>query len=131
ARSGHRRLRSRTDRFSYAGQPSRSTTADNCRPASTSARLRSAHRVRRHDRRNSHDFEGPVVYLEGKGMNTPVIIRGTLLLRRRANVPEPDATSIAPTTKICRCRIPRIARLMPLARHVHEFLRSATLASYP
>ena len=63
-------------------------------------------------------------------MNTPVIIRGTLLLRRRANVPEPDATSIAPTTKICRRRIPRIARLMALARHVEELVCSGTVGSY-
>jgi hypothetical protein len=63
-------------------------------------------------------------------MNTPVIIRGTLLLRRRANVPEPDATLIAPTTKICRRRIPRIARLMALARHVEELVCSGTVGSY-
>src|SRR5262249_16579912 len=74
ARRGHRTLRPRTDRLLYAGQPSPRTTADNYRPASTSARLRSAHRVRRHDRRNGHDFEGPVLCLEGKRMNTPTIL---------------------------------------------------------
>jgi hypothetical protein len=63
-------------------------------------------------------------------MNTPTIIRGTLPLRRHANVMRPDATPPAPTTKTCARRIPRIARLMALARHVDELVRSGTVGSY-
>ena len=63
-------------------------------------------------------------------MNTPVVIRGTLRLRRHANVMMPDATPPAPATKTCSRRIPRIARLMALARHVEELVRSGTVGSY-
>ena len=63
-------------------------------------------------------------------MSTPTIIRGTLPLRRRRSTQEPDATATASTTKACRRRISRIARLMALARHVEELVRSGTVGSY-
>ena len=63
-------------------------------------------------------------------MNSATIIRGTLPLRRRGSTQEPDATPTASTTKTCRRRIARIARLMALARHVEELVRSGTVGSY-
>jgi hypothetical protein len=63
-------------------------------------------------------------------MNTPVIIRGTLALRRRGNAHKPDATPTAQTTMACPRRVPRIARLMALARHVEQLVHSGTIASY-
>ena len=61
-------------------------------------------------------------------MNTSTIIRGTLPLRRRRPTPELDAGA-APNPS-SPARIPRIARLMALARHVEELVRSGTLNSY-
>ena len=63
-------------------------------------------------------------------MNTPTVIRGTLPLRRRGSTQEPDATATASTTKACLRRVSRIARLMALARHVEELVRSGTVGSY-
>ena len=63
-------------------------------------------------------------------MNSPTIIRGTLPLRRRGSTQEPDATATASTTKACLRRVSRIARLMALARHVEELVRSGTVGSY-
>ena len=63
-------------------------------------------------------------------MNTPTIIRGTLPLRRRGSTQEPEATPTASTAKACQRRISRIARLMALARHVEELVRSGTVGSY-
>ena len=63
-------------------------------------------------------------------MNTPTIIRGILPLRRRGSTQEPDATATASTTKACLRRVSRIARLMALARHVEELVRSGTVGSY-
>jgi len=63
-------------------------------------------------------------------MNTPTIIRGTLPLRRRGSTQEPNATPTASTSKACLRRVSRIARLMALARHVEELVRSGTVGSY-
>jgi len=63
-------------------------------------------------------------------MNSATIIRGTLPLRRRGSTQEPDATPTASTTKACLRRVSRIARLMALARHVEELVRSGTVGSY-
>jgi len=60
-------------------------------------------------------------------MNTSVVIRGTLPSRRRGH--EPDAGE-SPPHPAPSARIPRIARLMALARHVDELVRSGTVASY-
>ena len=63
-------------------------------------------------------------------MNTATIIRGTLPLRRRGSTQEPDATATASTTRACLRPVPRIARLMALARHVEQLVRSGTVGSY-
>ena len=63
-------------------------------------------------------------------MNTPIVIRGTLPTRRHGSAREPDATATASTTKACLRRVSRIARLMALARHVEELVRSGTVGSY-
>jgi hypothetical protein len=63
-------------------------------------------------------------------MSTPTIIRGTLPLRRRGSAPELDPTPAMKTTKARSPRIPRIARLMALARHIEELVRSGTVGSY-
>jgi hypothetical protein len=63
-------------------------------------------------------------------MSTP-IIEGTLPLRRRrtacpeANTAGPPATKSVPSS-----RVPRIARLMALARHIDELVRSGAVGSY-
>ena len=56
-------------------------------------------------------------------MNTPTIICGTFR-RRRSSVREPTPAAQSPR------RIPRIARLMALARHVEALVRSGTVESY-
>jgi hypothetical protein len=63
-------------------------------------------------------------------MNNPFMIRGTLALRRRSNAQKPDSTSAAQTPKACPRRVPRIARLMALARHVEELVHLGTVGSY-
>ena len=63
-------------------------------------------------------------------MSTPIIIRGTLPLRRRGSAPEPVATPTTQAPEACSRRIPRIGRLMALARHVEELVRSGTVGSY-
>ena len=62
-------------------------------------------------------------------MNTSVVIRGTLSLPRRRRGQESDAGEPSPNPA-ASARIPRIARLMALARHVDELVRSGTVASY-
>ena len=62
-------------------------------------------------------------------MNTSVVIRGTLSLPRRRRGQESDAGEPSPHPA-ASARIPRIARLMALARHVDELVRSGTVASY-
>ena len=63
-------------------------------------------------------------------MNTSTIIRGTLPLRRRGSAPEHDPMSATETTKASSPRIPRIARLVALARHIDDLVRSGTVCSY-
>jgi hypothetical protein len=62
-------------------------------------------------------------------MNTSVVIRGTLSLPRRRRGQQSDAGEPSPNPA-ASARIPRIARLMALARHVDELVRSGTVASY-
>ena len=63
-------------------------------------------------------------------MNTSIIIRGTLPLRRRGSAPEHDPMSATETTKASSPRIPRIAQLLALARHIDDLVRSGALGSY-
>ena len=63
-------------------------------------------------------------------MNTSTVIRGTLPLRRRGSAREYDPTQATKTTKTSPLRIPRIAQLMALARHIDDLLRSGALGSY-
>ena len=63
-------------------------------------------------------------------MSTLMIIRGSLPLRRRGSAPEPVATPTTQATEACARRIPRIARLMALARHIEALVRSGTVGSY-
>ena len=61
-------------------------------------------------------------------MNTSTVIRGTLPFRRRGSAQAHDPTPA--TTKASSPRIPRIARLMALARHIDDLVRSGTVCSY-
>src|SRR5262252_2706632 len=63
-------------------------------------------------------------------MNTSTIIRGTLPFRRRGSAQEHDPTPATATTKASSPRIPRIARLLALARHIDHLVRSGTVCSY-
>ena len=63
-------------------------------------------------------------------MNTSTVIRGTLPLRRRGSAQEHDPMSATETTKASSPRIPRIARLVALARHIDDLVRSGTVGSY-
>jgi hypothetical protein len=63
-------------------------------------------------------------------MNTSSVIRGTLPLRRRGSAQEHDPTSATETTKASSPRIPRIAQLMALARHIDDLVRSGALGGY-
>jgi hypothetical protein len=63
-------------------------------------------------------------------MNTSTVIRGTLPLRRRGSAREHDPTQATKTTKTSPLRIPRIAQLMALARHIDDLVRSGTVGSY-
>ena len=63
-------------------------------------------------------------------MNTSTIIRGILPSRRRGSAPEQDPTPATETTKASSSRIPRIAQLMALARHIDDLVRSGTVCSY-
>ena len=63
-------------------------------------------------------------------MNTSTVIRGTLPLRRRGSAREHDPTLATETTKASSPRIPRIAQLMALARHIDDLVRSGTVCSY-
>ena len=62
-------------------------------------------------------------------MSTPTIIRGTLPLRRRGSAQEHDPTPATETTKASSPRIPRMAQLMALARHIDDLVRSGTVCS--
>jgi hypothetical protein len=62
-------------------------------------------------------------------MNTPVVLRGTLPLPRHRHMQQPNAGK-PPAHPPPPARIPRIARLLALARHVEELVRSGTVCSY-
>jgi hypothetical protein len=63
-------------------------------------------------------------------MNTSAVIRGTLPFRRRANAQEHDPAPATELIKASSPRIPRIAQLMALARHIDDLVRSGTVGSY-
>ena len=63
-------------------------------------------------------------------MNTSTVIRGTLPFRRRRSAQEHGANPATDATKASSPRIPRIAQLMALARHIDDLVRSGALGSY-
>ena len=63
-------------------------------------------------------------------MNTSTVIRGILPFRRHGSAPEHDATPTTEATKANLPHISRIARLMALARHIDDLVRSGVLGSY-
>jgi hypothetical protein len=65
-------------------------------------------------------------------MSTPIVIEGTIPLGRRCRPAGPEANGPAsPTThSLASSRIPRIARLLALAWHVEELVRSGAISSY-
>ena len=63
-------------------------------------------------------------------MNTSSVIRSTLPLRRRGSAQEHGVTPATETTKASSPRIPRIAQLLALARHIDDLVRSGALGSY-
>src|SRR5262249_54617518 len=94
-------------------------------------RSRYADRLRRHEWSSGHHLEA-LVPSAGERMSRPMIIEGTIPLRRHRRTAGPDghnSGSLA-TNSLPPSRIPRIARLMALARHVDELVRSGTVCSY-
>src|SRR5262249_49265515 len=133
ARCGRRTLRHRTARFSNAGRPRPSTTGGSRRSSRPTRRIgRLVARLESHGthRGNAHPFERLGSFSEGKRMNTSPVIRGSLPFRRRASAQAHDATPATETTKASSPRILRIARLMALARHIDDLVRSGALSSY-
>jgi hypothetical protein len=65
-------------------------------------------------------------------MTTPIILEGTIPLRRRRRVEPPDANAadLAVTPSPSSSRVPRIARLLALAWHVEGLVRAGTVSSY-
>jgi hypothetical protein len=65
-------------------------------------------------------------------MNTPIVIEGTMPLTRRDRAGRPEANDVgSPAThSVPSARVPRIARLLALARHVEWLVRLGTLSSY-
>jgi hypothetical protein len=68
--------------------------------------------------------------MEGKRMNTSTVIRGTLPFHRRGSAQEHDPTPATEKAKANSSRIPRIAQLVALARHIDDLVRSGALGSY-
>ena len=62
-------------------------------------------------------------------MSTPMVIEGTMPLKRhrRLDSPQADGSAASPTQGR---RVPRIARLLALAWQVEELVRSGTVCSY-
>jgi len=62
-------------------------------------------------------------------VSTPMVIEGTMPLRRhrRPDSPQASGTAASPTHG---SRVPRIARLLALAWHVERLVRSGTVSSY-
>ena len=65
-------------------------------------------------------------------MSTPIIIEGTIRLGRRgrAALLDVDGTGSLATHSLPSSGVPRIARLLALAWHVEELVRSGTVSSY-
>ena len=63
-------------------------------------------------------------------MNAPIKIEGTIPIRRRRHGTGPEENEAGPASSLPPSRTPRIARLMALARHVEELVRSGALDSY-
>jgi hypothetical protein len=61
-------------------------------------------------------------------MNTSLVIQGILPLRRHAPMQAHDAKSRRDST--APARVSRIARLMAIARHIEELVRSGSVESY-
>jgi hypothetical protein len=65
-------------------------------------------------------------------MSTPIVIEGTILLGRCGRVSRPEANGAASESTHSQpsSPVPRIARLLALAWHVEELVRSGTISSY-
>jgi hypothetical protein len=65
-------------------------------------------------------------------MTTPIVLEGTIPLRRRRRVesPQANATDVARPPSLSSLRVPRIARLLALAWHVEGLVRAGTVSSY-
>jgi hypothetical protein len=65
-------------------------------------------------------------------MSTRIVLKGTLPRARRSCATHLQANSkaSAATSSVPSPRVPRIARILGLARHVEELVRSGTLGSY-
>ena len=65
-------------------------------------------------------------------MSTPIVIEGTIPLRRRgrASRPESNGAGSLSTRSFPSSRVPRTARLLALAWHVEGLVRSGTVSSY-
>jgi hypothetical protein len=65
-------------------------------------------------------------------MTTPIVLEGTIPLRRRRRVesPQANAADVAGTPSLSLSRVPRIARLLALAWHVEGLVRAGTVSSY-
>ena len=62
-------------------------------------------------------------------MSTPIVIEGTMPLKRRRRLDSPQANGTAASPSPGR-RVSRIARLLALAWHVERLVRSGTVSSY-
>ena len=64
-------------------------------------------------------------------MSMPIVIQGTIPLGWGGRVSRPEANGAgSPPNSLPSSRIPRIARLLALAWHVEELVRSGTVSSY-
>src|SRR5262249_26091330 len=133
ARGGHRTPCGGADRFPHGRCSGQSAAAADriFRAERRFTRSRYADRLRRHEWSSGHPLEA-LVPSEGERMSRPMIIEGTIPLRRHRRTAGPDghnSGSLA-TNSLPLSRIPRIARLMALARHVDDSVRAGTVCSY-
>ena len=63
-------------------------------------------------------------------MNHPMTIEGTIPVRRHRPSAGSQENEAGPASSLPPSRTPRIARLMALARHVEQLVRSGALGSY-
>jgi hypothetical protein len=65
-------------------------------------------------------------------MSTPLVIEGTIALRRRGRPADAVANGVqaAPVVTEESPRVPRLARLMALALHIEALVQSGTVSSY-